>query len=139
MDLDFARQRPNKKQRLSWLRKFLPLLFLMKVAFGQTTNNINLCEGSYWGGTASLTSSPTTGVPAAWYSIENKIWTSYCINCEEFTVDGSGDAWLMLDLGSHKQISTIMFLGDWADSTDYGSSMVRYAGPSATYNDPSNT
>ena len=73
------------------------------------------------------------------YFINNRIRTDPCTYCSIFNVDATGDAWLTLDLGMNKQISTIMFLGDWDDSTDYGSSMVRYAGPDATYNHPSNT
>ena len=109
---------------------------MAQVAAGPTNNNINLCKGEQYGGSAIWTAS--AGSDKANKLVNGRFQTTDCTSCATIAVD-NGLAWFMIDLGSIMDISTIVFQGAWADTTDYGTTMVRKWGTSADANDPCNT
>ena len=92
-------------------------------------NYSNLCKGATV--TASSGSTQTANIN------DGYIKDFPCLDCATIAVE-STHAWVTLDLGATRAISTIVFHGDWADYTNYGAAMERYYGTHATYNDPSN-
>ena len=92
-------------------------------------NFSNLCKGATV--TASSGSSQTANI------VDGYIKDFPCTDCATIAVE-STHAWVTLDLGTTRSLSTIVFHGDWADSTDYGTAMERYYGTQASYNHHSN-
>ena len=105
-------------------------VYIVTVTYHEETKHYaNVCKNAVFSASAGSTNVANL--------VNGRFEKQDCDSCAHIEVE-SGTAWFMLDLGSEMDISTIVFHGDWADTTDYGSTMVRKYGLSDDIDDLSN-